>query len=97
MNTCREVKAIQQAGSEGLVTLPIPTEQEHKVLSGRGVKFGHQIDSVCLTALLPKGWKLRSTGIDCRHRWLFMDKDVAIAHVFLKSTPYDYYGLIRLL
>jgi hypothetical protein len=91
-----EANAVAKMGSEGLVTLPIPSIETQDQLEKLGVTFGDPVDAVQVSLTLPKGWKLQNAS-DRRHRTLMDDTGQPVASVFLKNSGYDYYGSMRML
>ena len=93
------IKAGEAAGAYQLLTsdnLPKYGLVEHQsALEQIGFVFGKEVDEVLISVQLPKGWKKQcDSEVDPRHNKLVDASGRKRAHVFIKTTYYDYTGYV---
>ena len=72
--------------------------ENREVLEKIGFVFGEYLDEVLISVTMPNGWSIvrdKDNPYDARHMAMLDNFGRKRAHVFLKSTSYDYCGYVQ--
>lgn len=92
------IKAGEAAGAASMLAsdnLPKKGLEHREALEQLGFVFGNDVDDVLVAVTLPEGWRKEcDSDVDSRHNKLVDSQGRKRAHVFLKTTSYDYTGYV---
>ena len=89
-----EEKAVNEALMKG--TIPTPSGDNWKAIQKKyNLPDPIKVDSVQSEVKLPPGWTFKVNKRDVRHMTIMDHEGKKVGSVFLKQTPYDYYGSVN--